>query len=64
MGRPVPFSRLPRLSTLPPLDEDVIPHSHTLEVLEHWLLLRSMLTVLRSHLPPPLTANDNTASTL
>ncbi len=48
-----PFPTLPLILPAAPHAETCSSHAHTLEVLQHSSLLRAMLVVLKSTLPPP-----------
>jgi hypothetical protein len=58
----VTFPALPALPSALALSDTPTPHAHTLEVLQHSSLLRAMLVVLRSSLPPPLEHGASTDS--
>jgi hypothetical protein len=48
-----PFPDLSALLPMPSLSDTSGSHAHALEVLHHSALLRAMLVVLKSTLPPP-----------
>jgi hypothetical protein len=58
----VTFPSLPALPSIPAFTDTPAPHAHALEVLQHSSLIRAMLVVLKSSLPPaPLSADQSSS---